>query len=309
MKALAQITLKGPAQAIGLIVALALLGLLLPPVSLLSSALVALVCLQADSRNALLVLAASSALASLAGGLLAGMPLLGVALVAVFWAPVAAAAMLLRQSGQLSQALLVSAFVGMATVAFLNSIVADFDAAWTGVVDELLAQPSTAGLGTEDLDALRANLLRLGPLLPGLLGMSLMLSLQIALFIGRWMQSQVLKPGAFGNEYRQLAIGKAPSLVVAAVLAAAALTGEPVWQSLALVLGWLPVTQGIALMHAYAARENFRQARPLLILGWLLLIVLPHFVVLLAALGAVDNWLNFRGRWAVAANHDSESEP
>lgn len=306
MKVLAQLALKGPGQSIGLIVALALLGLMLPPVAILSAALAALICLQADAKNASLVLVASMALASFLGGFLAGMPLLGVAMALVLWAPTAATAMWLRRSGDLAQSLLMAAMFGVAVVFALNSAVADFDAAWRGMISEMLAAPETIAGNGVDLDQLQKNLEQLGPLLPGLLGMSVMLTVKLALLMGRWMQSLILQAGAFGKEYRQLQFGQLPMLVVAVVLTAAIVSQTPLWQSLALVLGWLPVTQGIAIMHAFCGRTGFAQGRPLLVLGWVLLLFLPHFVVLLAALGAVDNWLNFRRKWThVSDNQDS----
>ncbi len=309
MKMLAQLALKGPGQAIGLIVALALLGLMLPPVAILSAALTALVCLQADAKNASLVVVASTALASVLGGLLAGMPLLGVAMVLVLWAPTAATAMWLRKTGKLSQALLMAAVLGVAVVFVLNSAVDDFDAAWRSMVAEMFTAPEGLG-GNVDASQLRSSLENLGPLLPGLLGMSVMLTVKLALLGGRWMQSQLLQAGAFGREYRQLQIGQAPTLAISAVLAAAAFSPTPLWQSLALVVGWLPVAQGVAVMHAFCGRTGFAQGKPLLVLGWVLFLVLPHFVVLLAALGAVDNWLNFRRRWTHASDDQtSKTEP
>jgi hypothetical protein len=308
MKFLAELALKGPGQAIGLIVALALLGLMLPPTAILSSAVAGLVCLQADAKNASLVIIASTLLASVLGGFLAAMPLLGVVMAMVLWAPVAATAMWLRRSGSLSQAMLMAALFGVGVVLVLDSAVADFDAAWQNLIQEMLANPEALGAPQADLTQLQQNLEKLGPLLPGLLGMSIMLTLQLALVIARWMQSQLLKVGAFGAEYRQLSIGRLPTLLIAAVLAAALLSNATLWQSMALVVGWLPVTQGIAIMHAFCGRPGFSQGKPLLVLGWVLLIFLPHFVVLLAALGAVDNWLNFRQRWVINPPEGNDSQ-
>lgn len=304
MRVLARLALQGPGQAIGLIVALAMLGLMLPPVAVLSSALVALVCLQADSQKALLVLVSSAVLASLIGGLLAAMPLLGLAMLLILWAPVAASAIWLRRSGSLSQAMLMTAMLGVGVVFAVMAAIPDTNAAWQSLLEQQFVAPFK---GTEqEAQALQLveQLQGMGDLLPGLLGMSVMLSVQLALLLGRWMQSQMIKPGAFGNEYRQISFGRGPMLVFALVVVGALIASQPLLQSLALVVGWLPVKQGIAVMHAWCGRSGFSQGKPLLVLGWVLLIFLPHFVVLIAAIGAVDNWMNFRSRWATVANSE-----
>lgn len=300
MKFLAQVALKGPAQATALTVALALLGVMLPPLAILGAAIVGLICLQADAARALMVLLACSVLASVLGLLLVGMPLLGVAMALLLWLPVAAVAMWLRRSGSLSQAMLMSTLLGLSMLFVLQASVADFDAGWNSVLDELFVDPTALGVGAGDSEALQERLSSLGVLLPGLLGMSFMLTVQLALLVGRWMQSQVLKAGAFGAEYRQIHFGQWPMLLVAAAMAAAFSLQTPLWQSVALLVIWLPVTQGIALMHAFCGRPNFAQGKPLLVLAWVLFLVLPHFVALIAALGAVESWFNWRRRWVTA---------
>lgn len=304
MRVLARIALQGPGQAIGLIVALAMLGLMLPPVAILSSALAALVCLQADSQKALMVLLGSAVVASLIGGLLAAMPFLGLVMLLTLWAPVAASAIWLRRSGNLSQAMLMTAMLGVGVLLAVTAAVPDTNAAWQALLEQQLLVPFKGTPQEAQALQLIEQLQGMGVLLPGLLGMSVMLSVQMALLIGRWMQSQAIKPGAFGNEYRQIKFGRWPMLVFALVVVGALLTKQPLLQSFALVVGWLPVKQGIAVMHAWCGRPGFVQGKPALILGWVLLIFLPHFVVLIAAIGAVDNWMNFRSRWAITANSE-----
>lgn len=304
MRVLARIALQGPGQAIGLIVALAMLGLMLPPVAIFSSALAALVCLQADSQKALMVLLGSAVVASFIGGLLAAMPFLGLVMLLTLWAPVAASAIWLRRSGDLSQAMLMTALLGVGVVFAVIAAVPDTNAAWQALLEQQMVVPFKGTPQEAQALQLIEQLQGLGTVLPGLLGMSVMLSVQLALLIGRWMQSQVIKPGAFGNEYRQIGFGRWPMLVFALVVVGALLTKQPLLQSLALVVGWLPVKQGIAVMHAWCGRPNFAQGKPLLVLSWVLLIFLPHFVVLIAAIGAVDNWMNFRSRWAITANSE-----
>jgi|GEM_PF-852488 len=302
MRVLARLALQGPGQAIGLIVALAMLGLMLPPVAILSSAVVALVCLQADSRRALMVLLASTFLASVIGALLAAMPLLGLAMLLVLWAPTAAVAIWLRHSGNLSQAMLMAAMLGVGVLVTVMVAIPDTAAAWQSLLEQQFVLPFKGTEQEAQAQLLVEQLQGMGAVLPGMLGMSVMLSVQLALLIGRWMQSQMIKPGAFGNEYRQLSFGRGPMLMFALVVVGGLISSQPLLQSLALVVGWLPVKQGIALMHAWCGRPGFAQGKPVLVLGWVLLIVLPHFVVLIAALGAVDNWMNFRSRWAVVAD-------
>jgi hypothetical protein len=112
-----------------------------------------------------------------------------------------------------------------------------------------------------------------------------------SLFLGRWWQSQIEAPGAFGAEYRELRLGRVLGFASVAIVAIAAFAQIEVIDSLA----WLAVSalayQGLAAAHRRKAAGNLGQSG-LAAIYVFLIVPLSAFIVvtLLAAWGAADNW-------------------
>ncbi len=116
-----------------------------------------------------------------------------------------------------------------------------------------------------------------------------------SLLLGRWWQSLLDTPGAFGSDYRQLRLGRALGiaitvLFVMAMLVDSALLASLVWVALAAL-----AFQGLAAAHR--SKAVGRLDRGWLVAIYVLLIVLPVtsiVVFMLAIWGFVDNWLRPR---------------
>lgn len=112
-----------------------------------------------------------------------------------------------------------------------------------------------------------------------------------SLFLGRWWQSQLEAPGAFGAEYRELKLGRVLGFASVGVVVIAAFAQVEVIDSLA----WLAVSalayQGLAAAHRRKAAGNLGQSG-LAAIYVFLIVPLSAFIVvtLLAAWGAADNW-------------------
>lgn len=116
-----------------------------------------------------------------------------------------------------------------------------------------------------------------------------------SVFLGRWWQSLLEAPGAFGAEYRELRLGRVLGLASVAVIAIAALADVEVIDSLA----WIAVSalafQGLAAAHRRKAAGNMGQSG-LAAIYVFLIVPLSAFIMvtLLAAWGAADNWRQLR---------------
>lgn len=134
-------------------------------------------------------------------------------------------------------------------------------------------------------------------LLFGLALGGLLLSLFIALLLGRWLEGVVRPPPRAGLEFRGLKAGRLVTLVVSVVFIGAMFTqGGGGLGNAAIVFVLAMTLQGFAVTHWLAARHELNR-------GWLVLVyalvllptpLSPFAVMAMAATGYMDNWLGFR---------------
>jgi hypothetical protein len=118
--------------------------------------------------------------------------------------------------------------------------------------------------------------------------------------VARWWQSMLYNPGGFRQEFYGLCQSRVAAITVLVVLALSTLTIG----SLSSMAGDIMVIAvvvygivGLGILHALVAGTGKH-------VGWLAVIYVllllpfsaPHVVVMLAALGLADSWLNFRAR-------------
>jgi hypothetical protein len=116
-----------------------------------------------------------------------------------------------------------------------------------------------------------------------------------AIFLGRWWDALLRKPGAFGEEYRRLRLGVVLGVSVTALFVAALVSDAPMIASLAWVGFAALAFQGLAAAHRCKASGWLNR-------GWLaaiyVLLIVPLSmsltVFVLAIWGFADNWS--RGR-------------
>jgi hypothetical protein len=285
MRALAELVMRGRAQAIGVAVA----GILLPFFLWFGVAAVALVALRKGGSEAFVVLG---------WGLLAALAVLlwqgDIGPTAALLAAVAGA-LVLRWSSSWPLALLVIVALGFAAAIALNS----FGSAY---VDQLVA------LLNELLDRLRAQMpspqvQALGALstvqVSGWLGFWAALSGLVALLLARYWQAALYNPGGFSREFQQLRL---PLPIVVGLLAVGLLVlllglEYRVW----LALVGLPfVVAGVALIHGLVALKGWARG-PLVILYVTWFFMMGPITAALCLLALVDSWWDFRGRLQAGA--------
>lgn len=295
MRVLADFVMQGRWRAVGAAAGLGALGILFPPLAILSGAVVGLVALRLGMGQALFVAGVGSLiLGALVLALMGGSPLVGIMAGLVQWLPVVAMAEVLRQSISWRTTLSMAAVVAGALVLTTRLLVPDLDAAWVAVGVEMLAPfMEGGGVGVEELEA---ALITVAPFLTGLLVGIFLLSMVLSLVIARYWQALLFNPGAFGTEFRSLQLGSSLSLAVVVLALIGHFAGMPMVLELAFILTVLFFLQGLAVMHALTHTQKMNNFW-LVGLYVLLVLALPQMFLLIAAMGVLDGVTNLRGRF------------
>jgi hypothetical protein len=296
MRALASAVMRGRSQAVMMATVFAMVSLLFPPASVLSSAVVALVTLRNGPAAGGLVLVLASAACGLLAQLLFGgaVPVIGFTL--LMWLPVWMLALVLRFSRSLEWSLVASLLLGVVVIAGQYAQVDNPVEQWRS-----LLEPFTQSL----VDAQLVDLARKGELIetlavwmPGVLAAGFVLQSLGSLLLGRWWQALLYNPGGFRQEFHRLRLPKVLGVVSLIVLLVSAL-GADTDSMLLMYLGLLLLSawfmQGLALIHGMVGLLKMNS-------GWLLgmyillVFALPHMLTLIAAAGFADTWFDFRAR-------------
>lgn len=293
MRFLAAFTLRGRLQALAAICGLAVASLALPPFSLLSSALLALVALRQGAKESGWVLLLSLFSLGLGGVLLAGDALEGILYGVLLWLPVWPMALVLRQTRRLEWAL--EATTGLGLLAVLGVYLLMDDPVAQGRERlQLFVQPMLENAPADfDAAALAQALDLFSHYLAGAMAGSSVASVVLSLLIARWQQAVLFNPGGFRSEFVALRLHAGVAYAALACLAAGMLGGglvaEIAW-NLSIVFLMLCTIGGFAIVHALLGGKNFW------IVGvYLALVVMPQFLIPpVALLGLSDAWLDWR---------------
>ena len=303
MRALAGLIVKGPLQAVLVIALCTALSFLAPPLtSILSyagTAALALYCLHAGARVGTLVMLGAALVTGILTELLMQHGMAVVVTSLLLWVPVWLAAVVLRETRSLAMAMLVSSGLAMAGVLLVFILFGDPGQWWLEHLQALIG--SVAAQQEIDTTALAELAVQVAPFMTGALAAGLSFAALTCLLLGRWWQSLLVKPGALRNEFYAVRLNRLLSLLGIAVVALAALDFGVVstlalqW---ALVVTVLFLFVGLAVVHATLA--NLKAARGWLIAIYVLMSLLPQALLMVAATGMLDPWLDLRRRTAKA---------
>ena len=260
MKAIVNWVMKGRMQAVIAATVLAMLGLLVTPLALLSAAVIVLTVLRQGAREGALVVAFSLMAITGLGGLVLQMPIATLVVGVLLWLPAAVLGAVMGRTGSLRLAIEAAA-VGAALIVLLQYLwLADPAQFWGDALREFLSQR----VEPETLQA--ANVSALIELMAG------------------WMA------GGVAASWLLLLV---PVLLVVGVLLTG---GEPSLVGQLYLIGMVVfLVQGISLAHGLVA--EFGGSTAWLVGMYLLLIfVAPQGATMIAAAGYADGWLNFRAR-------------
>jgi len=296
MKAIVNWVMKGRMQAVIAATVLAMLGLLVTPLALLSAAVIVLTVLRQGAREGALVVAFSLMAITGLGGLVLQMPIVTLVVGVLLWLPAAVLGAVMGRTGSLRLAIEAAA-VGAALIVLLQYLwLADPAQFWGDALREFLSQR----VEPETLQA--ANVSALIELMAGWMAggvaASWLLGSVLSLALGRYWSALLHRPGAFGEEFRQLRFGRWLLLLVPVLLVVGVLLtgGEPSLVGQLYLIGMVVfLVQGISLAHGLVA--EFGGSTAWLVGMYLLLIfVAPQGATMIAAAGYADGWLNFRAR-------------
>ncbi|HIO91939.1 MAG TPA: DUF2232 domain-containing protein, partial [Leucothrix mucor] len=131
----------------------------------------------------------------------------------------------------------------------------------------------------------------------GVFAAAVAVSAALALLLARHWQAMLYNPGGFGEEFRQLRVGKVSAIAMIVCIVLAILSNNIIATELLIIAVGIFMLQGIALAHSIV---NQRGMKPfwLVALYVLLFILLAQMIVLLAAFGIIDNFVDFRRKIA-----------
>ncbi len=290
MNFLATYIMRGRMQAMLVASSLALLSLMMPPVSVVSSATVALVTLRRGAFEGFYVLACSSVAAGLLGFLVLGNYQFALLYVMVLWLPVWLISIVLREGQYLSLAVEIAILIGIVGVIGFYLTAADPALMWKAVLSQMIPADAPVADIQRTIDVLVHYM-------TGVVAAGSVFGLLFGLFLGRWWQANLYNPGGFRAEFLsletkpRLSIGSVAVIVIASASSGA--ISEIAW-NVSILLFVLYTVSGTAVLHTMFSKMKLgRYIVPML---YITLFLIPHAMLLVALIGLSDPWLNLRKR-------------
>jgi len=297
VKFLAAYIIKGRMQAMMVASSLALLSLLFPPVSIVSSAAVALVTLRRGGNEGLYVLIFSCLSAALLGYFLFGNLQFALLYGLVLWLPIWLISIVLREGKHLSIAIQIAVLLGMVGVVGFYLYANDATALWQSVLN-VMVQPMLENSPPDaPIDEIKQSIQVFSQFMTGAIAAGTVYGLLFGLFLARWWQSVLFNPGGFREEYLSLRVHPqvaiASLLIVAIAWLSSGIVSEVCW-NIAILLVVLYTFVGTAILHsAFLETKIKRFAVPFL---YVTLVLVPHAVALVVLVGVLDAWLDLRSK-------------
>ena len=300
MKALAAFIVSGRWQAVFITTACGVISLLLPwlggMLNYLAAAVVALVTLHVGMLPGLQVLFVATTVTVLVYQLVGVQALVGLVMVLLLWLPCWMASAVLQKTGGLGQALSAATLFGVCLLLVVYGLYGDPAPWWLQQLQLIESTLEEAGVSFPGLA--EADLQQdVAALLTGVILASLTVGVIASLLLARWWQSILVHPGGFREEFYSLRLGYAAGLVTLAVMVMARLTQgafSDFSAQLAMILLVPYLLVGLAIIHSLL--KQFNRGNGWLIVIYILLAIVPQVMLLLAAGGLMDTWIDFRRR-------------
>lgn len=275
---------------------LALLSLLFPPVSIVSSAAVSLVTLRRGAGEGLYVLICSCLAAAVLSTVLIGNYQYALLYGLAFWLPVWLISIILREGRHLTLAIELAALLGVAVVIgvyFIHDQPVDI---WREVLNVMM-QPVLEGRTDVPLEQIKQSADLLAHFMTGVAAAGSVYGLLFGLFLARWWQAALYNPGGFRTEFLMLK-GHLQMILVTLLVAGAAVmtsgkTAELCWNVLLVLLVTYTMI-GTAVLHAaFSVMKGSRFMVPFL---YVTVMLIPHVMIVIVLCGLTDTWLDLRNK-------------
>ena len=296
LRGIAVFSMQGRWQSAIAIALLSVGALMLPPLSYLASGVIALCTLRMGPKEGVKAVIAATVIFTLLAGLLLNNVVISGMFLISSWLPMLGISVVLGYTRSLAVSFLAAGGVGILLA--LGSYLALPDPAiwWQQMLapfmEELGKQPSWQ----LDQAQVQALMLSLSKMMTGLVAAGLSMNLMLGLLIGRAWQAKLYNPGGFASEFQQLRLGKSAAMLMIALMV---ITALPLGNALAILRECLPVAlvvfalQGLSVVHSIV-RQRQKQSFWLVAIYMLLVVMLPQMVVILAMIGVLEQWFNFR---------------
>ncbi|VAW52432.1 FIG003573: hypothetical protein [hydrothermal vent metagenome] len=290
---LASFILKGPSQAALVAASMAILGLAVPPAAWISAAAIVLVTLVNGPKSGLLTTAFSAFGAGIFAFLIFSSPQVALVFVLLAWLPAWIIATVLRQTVSLAYSLQVLTAISLLAVVMVYAIAPNIGEHWREPLNIIVTQ-----LAEQSEDFTLAELQKTEDwvikFLPGLFVSSVMFGTVLSLFLGRWWQAVFYNPGGFGEEFRNLNLGKISALCASAIMLIAMFIGNVFALAMVAVVFALYGIQALSLLHAAIKIRQVNAAWLFAI--YAIMFFVPHVLLLLILVSFADPWLDIRQR-------------
>ena len=281
-------------EAILVASSLALLSLVLPPVSIVSSAAVALVTLRRGGYEGLYILIASYVLAAILGLVIFGSFQFALLYGPLIWL----IAMILREVKELSIAVEITVLFGVAGIVVFFIFVNDPAAMWGSILTQM-TQPVLENSDVDfPVEKIKQNIQFFSHFMTGGVAAGSVYGLLFGLFLARWWQSVLYNPGGFREEYLSLKVR--PKLAIVSIVIAAiawlmsGVLSEICW-NITILFVVLYTIVGTAILHIVFSTMKTRFFMvPFL---YLTLVFVPHMTIVVVIVGVIDTWLDLRSKF------------
>ncbi len=288
---MASFIMAGRIQAAFFIVISTLISLMLPPLIVFSNAAIALITLRRGWQQGIiytllatltLVVVSITLQKTASGGLIAGV---------TTWLPMVLIASALAMTKSWSKTLLLTLILSAVGVILFHIVQPDAVAYWKPVLEQM--KPLLQQAYQLDGGAIDEKINTVASWMTGTFAAALAIIAIVSLIIARNWQSMLYNPGGFGEEFRQIRIGKQAAVALIAGIVVAVLSRNQLIIELIMVGLAVFMFQGLSLAHAMINQREM-SSRWLIGLYVLLFLLLIQMIVLLAAFAIIDNFVDFR---------------
>jgi hypothetical protein len=292
---MASFIMAGRGQAAFFILLSTLLSLIIPPVGLFSGAAIALITLRISWQQGLLYALLGSAVLAIVTYLLKQDAFIGISAGLMGWLPIVFFASILAQTNSWQRTLQALLLVAIAGVVLFRVYQPEPALFWQTTLEQFIPvlQEAYKLSGTEVEELIQS----MAGWMTGVVTAAIVFTVALALLLARHWQAMLYNPGGFGEEFRQLRVGKIPSLVMIACIALAIVIGSTLAVEILIIGVGIFMLQGFALAHSVVHQLEMK-AGWLVALYVLLFVLLAQMFVLLAAFGIIDNFVDFRRKLA-----------
>ena len=293
MKFLAAYTMRGRMQAVMTTSTLAFFSMVLPPVSIFSSATVSLVTLRKGALEGFFVLLSACAAMAILGALVLGNFQFALSYGLILWVPIWLISIILREAKRLS--LTFEAAVALGAVGVIGFFLYHPDPAalWKNMLSQMI-EPMLSGSDLP-VDQVMHSVDVFSRYMTGVAAAASISSLLLGLLLARWWQATLFNPGGFRREFLSLNTRPVFALGSIAVMGLAWMTEGTAAEragNITILLFVLYGFIGAAVLHVLISTMKAR--RLLLPLFYVIIFFIPHALLPVALLGLGDAWMDLR---------------